>query len=270
MAEYTIFGKQKSYLEREYFNNSKTNNEVSVVLSKGNTALFSSTRKNFIFCDVAFSIAKEQNTTFIRAPPLVLKSNPFQDERRIFLKIFYIEDDNGQFFSTDRTRRFIRLTAKAARQYLKSHGNRHFYKTTTEEDGGTEVFVEVPADKVKSTRREQRRGQYIAERNTKANVPIVSFYELESEDDCDSGEEVVYDRCEETVSEIVEGSLELEQLHQAIKELTREEFDLLQLLYCSSKPMSERKVADLIGVSHQMIHKRKKSIIKKLKKFFES
>ena len=99
-------------------------------------------------------------------------------------------------------------------------------------------------------------------------VSVVSLHELESEDDCDSGEEVVYDRCEETVSEIVEGSLELEQLRQAIKELTREEFDLLQLLYGSSKPMSERKVAELIGVSHQMIHKRKKSIINKLKKFF--
>ena len=188
------------------------------------------------------------------------------------MRIFYIEDDNGQFFSTDRSRRFIRLTGNAAYRYLNSNGrkNTHFYKTTTEEDGGAEVFVEVPKDKLKTTRREQRRGQYIAERNSKAKVSVVSLYELESGDDCDSGEEVVYDRCEETVSEIVEGSLELEQLRQAIKELTREEFDLLQLLYGSSKPMSERKVAELIGVSHQMIHKRKKSIINKLKKFFES
>ena len=160
--------------------------------------------------------------------------------------------------------------AHAAEYTSNGRKNTHFYKTTTEEDGGAEVFVEVPKDKLKTTRREQRRGQYIAERNSKAKVSVVSLYELESGDDCDSGEEVVYDRCEETVSEIVEGSLELEQLHQAIKELSREEFDLLQLLYCSSKPMSERKVAELIGVSHQMVHKRQKSIIKKLKNFFES
>ena len=93
------------------------------------------------------------------------------------MRIFYIEDDNGQFFSTDRSRRFIRLTGNAAYRYLNSNGrdNTHFYKTTTEEDGGTEVFVEVPKDKLKTTRCEQRRRQYIAERNSKATILTTMF-----------------------------------------------------------------------------------------------
>lgn len=87
MKIFTRFTKKTDYKQRvkgEYKYYSRITGDLGAVSLKDGTALFSSTKKYLIFCDFAFSIAKEQNTTFIRAPPLVLKSNPFQDERRTF------------------------------------------------------------------------------------------------------------------------------------------------------------------------------------------
>ena len=54
--------------------------------------------------------------------------------------------------------------------------------------------------------------------------------------------------------------------HQ-LKSLSKEEFELVQMLYLSSNPMTERQIADVIGISQQAVNKRKLSVIKKLKTF---
>lgn len=46
------------------------------------------------------------------------------------MSIYYIEDKNGDYFSADKKRRFIRLTGKQAFIYLKQHRGKRFYKTT--------------------------------------------------------------------------------------------------------------------------------------------
>lgn len=62
-------------------------------------------------------------------------------------KVFYVENNNGEFYSEDRRKRYIRLTGHALKQYLASPEGKkkRFY---VEDDIG----VEVPKDKIKAFR----------------------------------------------------------------------------------------------------------------------
>ena len=186
------------------------------------------------------------------------------------MSIYYIEDKCGTYFSPDKKRRFIKLTGKSAFDFLRSEAGkgRQFYKTSTKEESGEKVFVEVPAEKIKSIRSEQRRRQYIAERDRQSEKSIVSIYGMENEDDAISGEEVI-DSGDESVEETAMRNIELEHLHYAIQSLSKEESELVQMLYLSSNPMTERQIAEAIGISQQAVNKRKLSVIKKLKTFLK-
>lgn len=56
-------------------------------------------------------------------------------------------------------------------------------------------------------------------------------------------------------------------LLNSIKQLSKQDRSLIGMLYF--KGMSEREVADKLGVSKNAIHKRKHKILKKLKKFYK-
>lgn len=184
------------------------------------------------------------------------------------MSIYYIEDKNGTYLSPDKKRRFIKLTGKSAYDFLRSEAGRgkQFYKTSTKEENGEKIFVEVSAEKIKSIRSEQRRRQYVSERDRQSEKSIVSIYGIETEDDAVTGEEVISSD-EESVEETAIRNIELEHLHYAIQSLSKEEFELVQMLYLSSNPMTERQIADVIGISQQAVNKRKLSVIKKLKAF---
>ena len=74
----------------EYRYYSRKTIDLSVVLLKDDTALFSSTIIYSIFCDFAFPSTKEQNNTLTRAPPFILKSNHFKMNGGLLLvNLFY-------------------------------------------------------------------------------------------------------------------------------------------------------------------------------------
>ncbi len=64
------------------------------------------------------------------------------------MSIFFIEDKNGDFFSTDGKRRFIRLSGKAAYDYLSIHKGKRFYKQTAENGDEDSIFIEIPISKI--------------------------------------------------------------------------------------------------------------------------
>lgn len=59
----------------------------------------------------------------------------------------------------------------------------------------------------------------------------------------------------------------METLETALKTLTDEELDLIQKIFYLEK--SEREISSAFHLTQAAIHKRKKKILKKLKKFFE-
>lgn len=66
---------------------------------------------------------------------------------------------------------------------------------------------------------------------------------------------------------IVRDKMLTESLHKAIDSLNESERALIRAIFFDG--LNDYQYADRIGVSHQSINKRKKTILKKLKKFFE-
>lgn len=89
-----------------------------------------------------------------------------------------------------------------------------------------------------------------------------------------SDEELTIEEAELTDGVSVEdtaiNNMDIEALHIAIQSLTKEEFAILNMLYFSEQKISETAIAELLGVSVSAVSQRKKSIIKKLKNFFEN
>ncbi len=78
-------------------------------------------------------------------------------------KIFYILDPNGEFYSTDRTKRYKQLTGQALVLYLRSAETKKKYFEVWKMDKYTLLGVEVPAEKVKELAKEKRRRKYVNE-----------------------------------------------------------------------------------------------------------
>ena len=60
---------------------------------------------------------------------------------------------------------------------------------------------------------------------------------------------------------------EINQLREALKRLTPEEMELLEAMYLSEKPMTERDYAKKIGLCSSGLHKRKIMLLHKLKEY---
>lgn len=75
------------------------------------------------------------------------------------MAIYYYEDQNGKYSSHTDARRFSRVSGKEAYAYLKSAEGktRRFMKSNDYEDGGEDVFVEIPAEYIRDYRQGERR-----------------------------------------------------------------------------------------------------------------
>ena len=62
--------------------------------------------------------------------------------------------------------------------------------------------------------------------------------------------------------------MNLEKLRKALRTLSKEEMLLINALFLSDEPVTEKELAEVFGISQQAIHKRKKAVLLKLKNFF--
>jgi FixJ family two-component response regulator len=61
--------------------------------------------------------------------------------------------------------------------------------------------------------------------------------------------------------------MDLQALHEALKNLTPKEYDLIYKLYLSPNPMTERQISALAGIPQQTINCRRQAVLRKLRKF---
>ena len=203
------------------------------------------------------------------------------------MKTFFFEDENGQFFSANGKRRFIKLNGNEARILLKEdreRGIRHrFLKfiielpANDEGDRITEdspdpiieiVFIEVPKGSEKSHRTEERREQYISQCEKESGMETVSLYApLKEYEDLTLEETIALP--EISVEDNVLHEIELEMLRRALKTLSDDELIIIHELYLAEKTLTERELSEKIGIPQRTINHRKQSILKKLKKFLK-
>ncbi|MBQ3300214.1 MAG: hypothetical protein IJG99_08035 [Ruminococcus sp.] len=188
------------------------------------------------------------------------------------MSIFFIEDKNGNYFSADGKRRFIRLKGKAAYDYLKSPNGRgkRFYKLSAEEETEDDVFVEIPASKISRVRKGERRTQYIADCKKESGRYEISLYALEANEHGErcTGEELIEDVTIDVESTAIH-NIELEKLYQAVQSLSEDEQELLARLY-SKKPATIIDLSKEWNVHYSTISRRHKAILRKLKNFLKN
>ena len=129
------------------------------------------------------------------------------------MSIFYFEDENGTFLSTNGERRFIRLRGKEAYAYINQRDDKviYFEQTVTDEDNGELIFIEISKEKINSDK-DKNHEKYLAKCRKKYPYIMLSLYQpLDNADDL----EVV--TIEDTVS-CDDESLE----DTAIREIERE------------------------------------------------
>lgn len=186
------------------------------------------------------------------------------------MKIFFIEDENGNYFSSDGSRRYIRLTGRAAYQYLKEHkrGVHYFYPTTTKEEGGHQVFVEVKESSVQKIRQEINHEKYLNDIKAKSPIVCISLLDqAEGEEDL-TVQDTIKDETVNIEDKVIH-EIELEILRRALNTLTDEELRIIYALFLGKERLSERELSKQMGIPQKTINNRKHRILKKLENYFK-
>ena len=184
--------------------------------------------------------------------------------------IVYYLDENGQYYSMDRTKRYSKLTGRKAYEFKKFHPERNFVPTSAHEETGVKEYVESDEKTYLEDTAERSHGRYLAKQRTKSGYEFISISQLGADDDIDedgmSGEEMIADKSSNTEDFAIH-NLDLEQLRCALKKLTPEEMFIINALFYCKKPIKEKDIAKTLGVSQQRVNKKKSLIINKLKNF---
>ncbi len=184
------------------------------------------------------------------------------------MKIYYIEDQNGKYASADGSRRFTRLEGKEAYDFLKSPmgQGRRFMKLVNIDSDEDEINVKVHSNEMKSFRRYKRREQYVADVANTWGYDVLSL-DYEETADGEMLSEVVADEDVDVEKEAFL-QIDLETLRKAFDILTEDEYALICALYLQDKPMTLRAYAKTLGVPFTTVDSRRKTILSKLRNFF--
>lgn len=187
------------------------------------------------------------------------------------MAIFYIENENGHFFSSDGMRRFMRLSGKAAYDYLSTEEGKqkYFMKTSAYEDGGELEWIEVPEALVSQHLKDKRREQYVSDCIEDSGFVTISFYAAADDEDTDvaSGEELIEDPTCNVEMQALQ-NIDIAALRSALKKLTPEEMWLVERLFLSSYPTNENRLSKELGITQSTLNYRKRKVLNKLKNFF--
>lgn len=140
----------------------------------------------------------------------------------------------------------VRNPEYAGRYFLPLHG----------------YLLEVTRSKYLDYYRSERRQRYIKERAREKGD--ISYHALDTEEL--QGESIIRDLCADVEEQAIRNIM-AEKLHIALKLFSEEEQRLIHMIYFEDQ--TETQCAEVFGVSHQAVNKRKKRILERLRKIFE-
>ena len=183
------------------------------------------------------------------------------------MSIYFVENEYGEYCSRDGKRRFIKLTGKQAYHYLSEHKDLRFYETSTAEEFGNTVFVEVPKHQIKNAEAWKNHENYVKRTMRECGREVVSL-SCPITEDGDVTMEDITGNSDESVEDKAIRNLDLEILHRALHSLSKEEYRIIECLYLADETMTERALAQVLGKSQPYIHRLKEKILEKIRKFF--
>ena len=183
-------------------------------------------------------------------------------------KIFYIIDNNGEFYSPDRTKRYKALTGQALYVYLRSEeGRGKYFDVWKDDDREVMIGVEIPIEVLVAHRKETHRREYLQKVIRELDISHTSLDIItDMENGSINGEQILSSLSVDFEEEIIE-KIEKEELFTAISKLDNDEIEIIRELFYNDK--TERYLAKKYGVSQVAIHKRKQRILEKLNKFLK-
>lgn len=184
------------------------------------------------------------------------------------IKVFYIEDKNGQYVSADGSKRWIRLTGQALYDFLQTERGKKTYFFVDTDDNGIAIGVEI-TDKEQQIAFEtdKRRRRYVSESQKESGYITVSFDYVETEDGTSTGDEVIPND-DDSIEDDVLRQFDLETLRRALNTLTEDEYALICALFLQDNPLTTRDYAKQLGVQQTTVMRAKKRILEKLRNFF--
>lgn len=180
----------------------------------------------------------------------------------------YIKDEKGTIMSYDKKKKYTMLTGKEAHKFLNSNDGKNKTFHFEIDENGDKFGIETTLEKTKKLQVEKERQRYLKKSETKYNISFISGnIEVEGTDKCELFDIIV----DETIN--LEESLlyteEIKELRDALKTLTKEEFDLISNLYLREITVTERTYGELTGLPQKTINYRKRKILRKIKKILE-
>lgn len=184
------------------------------------------------------------------------------------IKVFYIEDKNGQYVSADGSKRWTRLTGQALYDFLQTERGKKTYFFVDTDDNGVAIGVEIRNTELASNLKgDKNHGDYLKQVRDESGYITVSFDYFETEDGTSTGDEVIPNN-DDSIENDVLRQFDLETLRRALDTLTEDEYALICALFLQDEPMTESEYANKKGTTQQAINKRKKAILKKLRNYF--
>ena len=183
-------------------------------------------------------------------------------------KHFYFIDPNGNFASEDGTIRYRLEKGRKGMETVRAMRKEREVRFMEYQEDENRVLVELSPKRLKDYRVRERHEQYIKDLEKESQTVVLS---LDNTIEID-GEEVVYHDVVASDYDLeaeVFKREELSLLKKALSALNKEELELIEALFLSDEPLSERDFARKKGIPQRTLNHRKAAILKKLKKFFE-
>ena len=184
------------------------------------------------------------------------------------IKVFYIEDKNGQYVSADGSKRWTRLTGQALYDFLQTERGKKTYFFVDTDDNGVAIGVEIRNTELASNLKgDKNHGDYLKQVRDESGYITVSFDYFETEDGTSTGDEVIPND-DDSIEDDVLRQFDLETLRRALDTLTEDEYALICALFLQDNPLTTRDYAKQLGVQQTTVMRAKKRILEKLRNFF--
>lgn len=131
------------------------------------------------------------------------------------------------------------------------------------------IIAECDNETAKQWRAETKRSNYLRQMERERGYIVFSYHGIQSESgEAISGEDILEDEAV-NVEESAIAHVMQEKVRNALTYLSEEDKDLIEKLFLSECPMTEREYAERLGKKTTTIHERKKRILSDLRELLK-
>ena len=165
----------------------------------------------------------------------------------------------------------IEMTGKEFLEFKRNPENKHrkFIEFVDEYNEAPTIVIEATQERYDEWHKEEERKRRRKQQEKKRAYKLVSMdEEIPS---IESGEITLHDVLPDENVIVEDDAIKncmISRLREAVKELSKDESELIANLYLVENPLTEKAYAEYLGVSQQEINKKKLIVLEKLRKIF--